>query len=159
MFLKFLFQLRILEMTDVHLRRNVHCFAFFPCFFRQLPCWYIFKFFPFFIHCCFCCGNLHGLRHRNKFVNHILMLQWIVTLSCNVVLMIFVWSSFQTLSRRFVGFNDACVFCLTIVQNATSFPVLFASGSAKHAAGIGTSNYLGAFLKVSLNSSSAGSIK
>ena len=30
--------------------------------------------FPFFIHCCFCCGYLHGLRHRNKFVNQIVML-------------------------------------------------------------------------------------
>ena len=46
--------------------------------------------------------------------------------------MTFVKSSCLTLSRRFVGFNDACVFCFTIVQDATSFPVLFASGSARH---------------------------
>ena len=26
------------------------------------------------IHCCFCCGYLHGLRHRNKVVNQIVML-------------------------------------------------------------------------------------
>ena len=29
------------------------------------------KFLPFFIHCCFCCGYLHGSRHKNKFVNQI----------------------------------------------------------------------------------------
>ena len=38
-----------------------------------------FQFFPFLVHCCLCCGNLHGLRHRNKFVYQIAMLQWILT--------------------------------------------------------------------------------
>ena len=31
-------------------------------------------FFPFFVHRCFCCRNLDSLRHRNKFVNQIIML-------------------------------------------------------------------------------------
>ena len=34
----------------------------------------IFPFFPFLVHCCFCCGDFHGLGHRNKFVNQIVML-------------------------------------------------------------------------------------
>ena len=29
------------------------------------------NFFPFLVHCCLCCGNFHGLRQRNKFVNQI----------------------------------------------------------------------------------------
>ena len=47
-----------------------------------------FPIFPFFVHCCLCCGCLHGLKHGNKFVNEIVMLQWVVLLSCNMVLMI-----------------------------------------------------------------------
>ena len=39
---------------------------FFTSDFRQVPRWNLFQFLSFFIHCCFCCGNLHGLRHRNK---------------------------------------------------------------------------------------------
>ena len=34
----------------------------------------LFKFLPFFIHCCFCCGYLHCLSHKNKFVYQIVML-------------------------------------------------------------------------------------
>ena len=34
-----------------------------------------FQILPFFIHCCLCCGNYHGLKHRNKFVHQIVMLQ------------------------------------------------------------------------------------
>ena len=40
-----------------------------------------------FVHCCFCCRNFHGLVHRNIFVNQIVMLLWIVSYSCNMVLM------------------------------------------------------------------------
>ena len=67
-----------------------------PCFidhlwftsdFCQVPNRNLFKFLLFFIHCCFCCGYLHCLRHRTKFVNQIIMLQWIVSISCNMVLM------------------------------------------------------------------------
>ena len=40
-------------------------------------------------------------------------------------------SSFHTLPRRFVGFNDACVFCLANTQNASSFPVTLRVGFCK----------------------------
>ena len=49
-----------------------------------------------------------------------------------MIFMTFVKSSFRTLSRRFVGFHNACVFCLTFFRKATGFLVLFASGSARH---------------------------
>ena len=69
-----------------------------PCFVNHL--WFVsdfcyvprrnlFKFPPLFIHCCFCCGYPHCLRHRNKFVYQIVMLFWIFHLSCNMFLMIF----------------------------------------------------------------------
>ena len=38
----------------------------------------------------FCCRNLHGLRHRNKLMNQIVMLQWILTFSCNMIFMM-IW--------------------------------------------------------------------
>ena len=92
-------QFGILPMTDVHQRGKMNFNAFRPCFIDHL--WFVsdfcyvprrslFKFLPFFIHCCFCCGYLHGLRHGNKFVYQIIMLQWIVPFSCNMVLMV-IW--------------------------------------------------------------------
>ena len=56
---------------------------FVPCFidhhfltsdFGSVPRRNLFKFLPFFIHCCLCYWNSYGLRHRNKFVNQIVML-------------------------------------------------------------------------------------
>ena len=41
-------------------------------------------------------------------------------------------SSFQTLSRRFVGFNDACIFSLASIGCATGFPVLSSPDLARH---------------------------
>ena len=43
--------------------------------FGQVPRRNFLQFFPFLVHCCFCCWNFHSLRHRNKFVNQIIMLQ------------------------------------------------------------------------------------
>ena len=90
-------QFGILQMTDVHQWGEMNFNAFRPCFIDHL--WFVsdscyvprrslFKFLPFFNHCCFCCGYLHLLRQRNKFVYQIVMLQWIVPSSCNMVLMI-----------------------------------------------------------------------
>ena len=84
------------------------------------------------MHCFFCIWYFHRLKHRNKLVHKIVMVQWINSSSCNMIFMTFMKSSFHTLSRRFVGFNNAGVFCLTNCLNAVGFPVLFASGFAKH---------------------------
>ena len=94
---------------------------FFVSDFRQLPCRYLFKFFLFCMHCFW---YFHCWRHRNTFVHEIVMVQRVDSFPCNVVFMIFMLCSFQTLSRRFVGFDDACVFCLGSIRSATSFPVL-----------------------------------
>ena len=47
-----------------------------------------FQFFPFLVHCNFCCEYHHGLKHKKKLVYQIIMLQWIVPFSCNMVFMI-----------------------------------------------------------------------
>ena len=118
----------------------MYCCALIPCFsdhpffvsdFRQLPRWSLFKFFPLFVHCCLRIWYFHCLRHRNEFVHKIAVVQWIHSSSCNMIFMPFMKSSFHTLARRFVGFNNAGAFCLTISRNATGFPVLFASGFCK----------------------------
>ena len=88
-FLVLCLQFGILQMTDVHQWGKMNFCALRPCFIdyllftsdvRQVPRPNLFQFLPFFIHCCLCCGNLHGLRHRNKLVYQIIMLQWIVSL-------------------------------------------------------------------------------
>ena len=74
--------------------------------------------------------------------------------------MTFLKSFFQTFSRRFAGFNDACVFF--VVQLSKTLQVSLYSSRLvlqRIAAGIGTSHFLRAFFIISLNSSSAGSRK
>ena len=58
--------------------------------------------------------------------------QGIDSFSCNVVFTIFMWSSSQKLSRRFVGFNDACIFCLANARKPTGVPVLASPDLARH---------------------------
>ena len=67
-------QFGILQMTDVHQWGKMNFCALRPCFidhlfptsdFRQVPRRNLFQFLLFLVHCCFCCGNLHGLVHRN----------------------------------------------------------------------------------------------
>ena len=53
------------------------------------------------------------------------MVQWNGSFSCNVV-------SFRTLSRRFVGFSDECVFCLARIRSSTSLLVLSSPDLAWH---------------------------
>ena len=101
--------------------------------FCHVPRSNLFKFLSFFIHCCFCCGYLHCLRHRNKFVYQIVMLQWIVTFSCNMVLMIFWWRCFHTHSCGFAGFQDTRKFRFEITSLATGLTILaFLACLAKH---------------------------
>ena len=65
-------------------------------------------------------------------VHEIVVVQRVDSFPCNVVFMIFMLWSFQTPSRKFVGFSDACAFCLGSIRSATSFPVLSSSGLARH---------------------------
>ena len=133
-------QLRILEMTDVHLRRKVYGFALIPCFsdhhssvsdFRQLPCRYFLEITPLFIHCCCCIWFFHGLAHKNTFAQKDCSDSLNSVLSRIMIFMTFMKSFFDTLSRRFVGLNNASVFCLAPVLNAASLPVLLTMKSCK----------------------------
>ena len=99
------------------------------------------------------------LRRRNESVHKIVVAQWIPSSHCNVIFMTFMKSSFHTLSRRFVGFNSACVLCLALLFNATGFPVLFVSGSARHCCLHRNFQLPTHIFIISMNSSSAGSMK
>ena len=99
----------------------------FTSHFCQVPRRNLFQLLPFFNHCCFCCGNLHGLRHRNKFVYQIATLQWIVTLSCNMVLMTIRKRFFHTQSCVFTGFQDTCKFWFEIISLTTGSPHAYSS--------------------------------
>ena len=79
-FLVLCLQFSIFQMTYGHEWWKMNCSARRPCFidhlfltfdFCQVPRRKFLQFFPFLVHCCFCCWNFHGLRHRNKFVNQI----------------------------------------------------------------------------------------
>ena len=48
--------------------------------FCYVTCRNLFKFLPLFFQCCFCCGYLHCLKQKHKFVYQIWMLQWICRL-------------------------------------------------------------------------------
>ena len=84
--------------------------------FRQLPYLYFLEF----SHSLSTAAFASGL-FMNKFVHKIIMAQSIDSSSCNVAFMIFLLSFSYVLSRKFVGFNDACVFCLASIKSATSF--------------------------------------
>ena len=82
----------ILQMTHVHQWGKMNFCGLRPCFidhlwfvsdFCYVPRLNLFKFLPFFIHCCFCCGSLHCLRHRkicvpycNAVVNYYIFLRY-----------------------------------------------------------------------------------
>ena len=71
-FLVLCIQFGILQMRDVHQWCEVYFSTFFSCFINHVSVsdfWFVprrnlFKFFPFFVHCCFCCGYLHCLRQE-----------------------------------------------------------------------------------------------
>ena len=114
------------------------------------------QFFPFLVHCCFRCRNFHGLRHRNKLVNQIVVLQWILTFSCNMVfVMMRQWFS-HTQSCRFTSFQNTRKFCFVLLdaQLPQFFMILQGIAGATD-----VSNFLRAFLMVSLNSLFSGSMK
>ena len=88
--------------------------------FRQVPCWNFLQFFPFLVHRCFPCRNFQSLRHRNKFVNQIVMLQ---SMNSHLLLQYdldgFGASNFHTHSGGFIGFQNTRKFCLIFVRSTT----------------------------------------
>ena len=128
------------HLSRCHLRPNVpfcpyslldrsllSCFwlssAAMPVFFRVVPI---------ILHCCPCIWYFHCLRHRNKFLHHIVVTQWIYPFSCNVIFVILVRRSFHAFPRRFIGFNNTSAFCLVFLNCATSFPDLITLKCVRH---------------------------
>ena len=130
---------------------------FFASDFRQVPRRNFLKFFPSFIHCCFCFVNLQGLR-----------INLCTKLSCCSKLspLPAIWSSCQfgrDSSRRSLVDSLASkihtsfdLISLVLPRVSPRLHVLLVLQSIARA--IGVSNFLRAFLMVSLNSSSSGSI-
>ena len=77
------------------------------------------QFFPFLVHCCFCCWNFHSSRHTNKFVHQIAVLWWILSFSKNMVFMMMRHRIFHTHSRRFIRFQNARKFCYNLIGSTT----------------------------------------
>ena len=128
---------------------------FFASDFRQVPRRNFLQFFPFLVHCCLCCRNFHSLRHRNKLVNQIVVLQWITTFSCTVVFMMSrQWFS-HTQSFGFTSFQNTRKSCFNFVGSTT--PTIFLHNFTRHSRSI--SNFWRAFLMVSSNSLPSGSMK
>ena len=73
----------------------------------------------------------HYFRHKKKLVHEIVVVQWVDSFPCNVVFMIFMWSSFQTLSRRLLVLQR----CMRILsfehQECDKFPCTFFPWSCK----------------------------
>ena len=81
-FLVLCLQLSIFSNDIWHFTMQNELCARRPCFinhifltsdFRQIPRWSFLQFFTFLVHRCFCCKNFHGWRHKNKFVNQVVM--------------------------------------------------------------------------------------
>ena len=114
---------------------------------------------PLFFHCCFCCGNLHGLRHRKN-----------CEPNCNVVVNCHpflqygphddsVDSSIRSLEDSLASKIHASFDLMSLVLPRVSPCLHFLLVLQEIAGGIGVSNFMRAFLMVSLNSLSSGSMK
>ena len=110
----------------------MNCSAWRPCFidhlfltsdFFQVPRRNFLQFFKFLVHRCFRCRNFHSLRHKNKFVNQVVVLQWILTFSCNMVFVIWWYRISHTHSYGFISFQHTRKFCLDFVGCTT--PTIF----------------------------------
>ena len=138
--LKIWLQLRILEMTKIHQWRNMNFSPFIPCFidhfsfvsdFRQLPCRYLFQFFPFFFHCFLriCYFNAWGIE-----INLCTELQRM----SEFIPFATIWSSWYQQgapnSRGLVSFNNTSMFCRTFSQYHSRFPhrCLFGVWASEH---------------------------
>ena len=115
------------------------------------------KFFQLLLHRFICWRNFHGLVRRNKFLDHIVMLQWIVSFS-------WIWSSWRfgndTPRRSLVDSSASRIHaCLVLILLVPPLPQFFFIMLQGIAGATGVSNFLRAFLMVSLNSLSSGSMK
>ena len=114
------FQLRILQMTDVHEWSKVDtvflliCASFMTSLltfdFLKLPRWNRLELFAFFVHCCLCIQNFHHMRHRNECVHQVVMQHWILPFPCKLTFMYFLRDRFHSRSCGFMTFHNAIEF-------------------------------------------------
>ena len=131
--------------------------------FLQLPCWDCFELLPFLIHCCFCFRNFHRLRHRNNFMNQVVVGHRSISFTCNVILMVL---DCEDAARCLVDSWDSTMqsymvsksFSLPIFGFAFAFALL---GCLFHgiAGAISLSDFLLGMLGISEYSLSCGSMK
>ena len=69
--------------------------------------------------------NFHRSEHSNELVHNIEVTQRLAPFLRNVILVLFRWSPFQTLSRRLMSFYDECMLCFSaFVGSAIDFSML-----------------------------------
>ena len=85
--------------------------------FRRVPRRNFLQFFPLLVRHCFRCRNFHSLRHRNKFVNQVVVLYWIFSFSSNMDFMMMRYRISHTHSRGFMSCQNTRKFCLNSVGN------------------------------------------
>ena len=139
LFLVLCLQFSIFQMTYVHQWCKMNCSALHPCFIDHLFFYFWLlsgstpKFSPIFpIPCprCFRCRNFHSLRHRNKLVNQIVVLWWILTFSCNMVFMMIRYRISHTHSCGFISFQNTRKFCFNFVGSTT--PTILLHNFTRH---------------------------
>ena len=159
-------QLRILEMTEIHQRRNMYSFALTPCFsdyltfvsdFRQLPCQKFLQFSHFLSTAAFASRLFIAWGIE---MNLCTRLQWLIELN----LFSAMWSSWsfgRVLSKHFLRDSRASMMhaCFDFRISLDSSKVSLCRKRLQLTkASVGSSNFFHPFL-VSLNSLSSGSIK
>ena len=110
-----------------------------------------------FFHCCLCIWNFHCLRHRNEFVNKIVMSQRIHPFCSDVIfddVCVLLLSSLGLVLSS--ASTDTSVFCLAFPNIAVGLVHCSFIGFLQ---GIRTANFRRSVLILSLNSSTFGSIK
>ena len=110
----------------------MNCSARRPCFidhffltfdFCQVPRPKFLQFFPFLVQCCFAARIFTAWCIGITFVTQVIMLQWILTFSCNMVFVNMWFRILHTHSGGFTSFRNTCKFCPVFVRSTT--PIIF----------------------------------
>ena len=128
--------------------------------FHQVPRRSLFQFFPFLVNCCLCCRNFHGLAHRKKFVFQFFCCSELSPFPA-------IWSSWwfgkespiRSLVDSLASKINASLDLISLDLPQVTTCWLFLLVLQGMAGATGVSNFLRAFLMVSLNSLSSGSMK
>ena len=129
----------------------------------QIPCWNCLELFPFLVHCGFRIRNFHRLRHWNELVYQVVMSHRCKSFACNAIFMILGLRRFHSLPCGFTRFHFSATHRFGLLFFAIALylfrdtwmnqPYEFSASQSP------SSSFLPAFLRISLYSSSSGSIK